>query len=85
MALLLFHQTQVQFLARLREDFRNAKGAYAVHLGERILTFISANDLTDAQCRAAWGGLGVAAWTAAKNRMSARITARNTIRGATGE
>lgn len=85
MAIVLRHQDTRQFLVRLRERYRNASGAYAIHLGERILSYIASGDLTDAQCRAAFDNLTASQWNAIKTRINNRIAARNTVRGATGE
>ncbi|TXH55309.1 MAG: hypothetical protein E6Q97_09125 [Desulfurellales bacterium] len=85
MALILRHMTPEQFLARLRERYRNASGPMAVHIGERLLSFIAAGDITDVQCRIAFGNLTASQWNAIKTRINNRTTARNTVRGATGE
>lgn len=85
MALVLRHQDSQQFLVRLRDRYRNAAGPVAIHLGERILALIASGDLTDVQCRAAFGNLTASQWNVVKTRINNRITARNTVRGATGE
>lgn len=84
MALSLKHQTAAQFVARLREAYRNGERAQLVRLARFILTRLQAGDITDAQCRSAFG-LTALQWTNLKARMQSYIDADDTIRGAIGE
>lgn len=80
----LKHQTREQFLARLRQEFAASERERCVYLGGRVLSWVQAGDLTDAECRAAWGKT-VGQWNALKAAMQSRATARNTVRSAVGE
>lgn len=51
----LTENTAAQFAARLREDFRSNRGERACYLAWWLLRRIAAGDVTDAQCRAAFG------------------------------
>jgi hypothetical protein len=84
MALSLKHQTAAQFVARLREAYRNGERAQLVRLARFILTRLQAGDITDAQCRSAFG-LTVAQWNALKTKMQTFVDADTVIRGAVGE
>lgn len=48
------HQTKVQYLRRLRERFRAAKGMEACRLANRILRHLADGDVTQAQMLTAW-------------------------------
>jgi hypothetical protein len=84
MALLLKHQTAQQFVARFREAYRNAERDRLVQLARFILSRIQAGDITDAQCRTAFG-LNTTQWNNLKTRMQNFITAQNTVLSAVGE
>lgn len=84
MALNLKHQTAAQFAARFREAYRNAERERCIQLARFILSRIQAGDITDAQCRTAFG-LNVTQWNAIKTKMSNWITAQNTVKSAVGE
>ena len=84
MALLLKHQTVQEFVSRFREAYRNAERARLVQLARFILARIAAGDITDAQCRTAFG-LSTTQWNALKTKMNNYITADNTIKSAVGE
>lgn len=84
MALLLKHQTVEQFVTRLRAAYRDADRERLVTIASFVLARIQAGDLTDAQCRAAWG-LNVAGWNTLKARMNGFVNARAQIAGAVGE
>lgn len=85
MALTLKHMNQTQFATRLREAYRNGERARLVLISRFILARIAAADITDAQCRTAFGGLTVAQWNALKAKMQAYIDADNAVRAAVGE
>ncbi len=82
MAVKLAHQTQAQFLARLRARYRAATGDEAV----RIAAWLAAHegDFTAAEWRVAFG-VTAAGLTAAMNRARALASARVAIMGARGE
>jgi hypothetical protein len=84
MALLLKHQTVQEFVARFREAYRNGEKARLVQLARFILARIAAGDITDAQCRSAFG-LNTTQWNNLKTRMNNYINADNTIKSAVGE
>lgn len=84
MALILKHQTAEQFVARMREAYRNADRVRLLLIARFILARISAGDLTDAQCRAAFG-LSTTQWNNLKTRMQNLINADNTLLSAVGE
>ena len=84
MALLLKHQTLAQFLSRFREAYRNAERERVVQLAKFIIARIQAGDITDAQCRTAFG-LNVTQWNAIKAKMADWIAAHNLLQSAVGE
>lgn len=84
MALLLKHQTAEQFVARFREGFRTVDRERAVLYARFIISRIQAGDITDAQCRTAFG-LNVTQWNNLKTKMQNWITASNSIQSAIGE
>lgn len=84
MALILKHQTAQQFIARLREAFRNGERDRCVQLARFVLSRIQAGDITDAQCRTAFG-LTTTQWNALKTKMNNWLSADNTLRSAVGE
>lgn len=84
MALSLKHQTAAQFVARVREAYRNGERERIVQIARFIIARIQAGDITDAQCRSAFS-LTVAQWNALKVKMQSYIDADNTVRGAVGE
>lgn len=84
MALLLKHQTVQEFIARFREVYRNADRERLVQLARFILAKIAAGDITDAQCRNAFG-LNATQWSNLKTRMQNYVTASNTVQSAVGE
>lgn len=84
MALLLKHQTASEFVARFREAYRNADRDRLVQLARFVLSRIQAGDLTDAQCRTAFG-LNTTQWNALKTKMQNYITADNALLAAVGE
>jgi len=84
MALLLKHQTAQEFIARFREAYRNADRERLVQLAKFVISRIQAGDITDAQCRTAFG-LNVTQWNALKTKMQNYITAYNAVQSAVGE
>ena len=84
MALLLKHQTAAQFIARFREDYRNADRERVVQLARFVISRIQAGDITEAQIRAAFG-LNVSQWNTLKTKMQNLINADNTVKSAVGE
>jgi hypothetical protein len=84
MALLLKHQTPQEFVARFREAYRNSDRERLVQLARFILSKLSAGDITDAQCRNAFG-LNATQWTNIKTKMQGYVTAANTVQSAVGE
>jgi hypothetical protein len=49
-----------------------------------VLARIAAGDITDAQCRTAFG-LNTTQWNALKTKMQNYVTAANTVQSAVGE
>jgi hypothetical protein len=84
MALLLKHQTASQFVARFREAYRNAERERLVQLAKFIISRIQSGDITDAQCRTAFG-LNTTQWNTLKTKMQNFVTANTTIQSAQGE
>lgn len=84
MPIILKHQTVEAFVARVRAAYREGDPVTLVKIARFILARLQANDITDAQCRAAFG-LSGPQWTALKSRMQALVTADNTLNAATGE
>lgn len=84
MALILKHQTAQQLVARFREAFRNAERERVITLARNLLARIQAGDITDAQCRTAFG-LTTTQWNQLKNKMNGWLTAYNTTQSAIGE
>ncbi len=84
MALLLKHQTAEQFVTRLRAAYRDASRERVVQIARFIIGKIQAGDITDAQCRSAFG-LNVTQWNTLKTKMQNIITAANAVESAVGE
>ena len=84
MALILKHQTVQEFVARFRDAYRNGERDRIVKLATFILSRIAAGDITDAQCRNAFG-LNATQWSNLKTRMQNVITASQTVQSAVGE
>lgn len=84
MALILKHQTAEQFVARVRAAYRDGRREQLVAIARFITSRIQAGDITDAQCRNAFG-LNVTQWNALKTKMQNLITAANAIDGSVGE
>lgn len=84
MALILKHQTAQDFIARVRAAYRDGDPATLVKIARFILSRIQAGDITDAQCRAAFG-LNVTQWNNLKTKMQNLVTADNAVASAVGE
>lgn len=84
MALILKHQTVEALLARYRAAYAVSDRERCVQLGAWVLQAVAAGDVSDAQCRNAFG-LGAGAWAALKARMQTRVAARATLQAAVGE
>ena len=84
MALLLKHQTAQEFIARFRDAYRDADRERLVQLAKFVIARIQAGDITDAQCRSAFG-LNTTQWNNLKTKMQNFITASNTVQSAVGE
>jgi hypothetical protein len=84
MALLLKHQTVSAFVARFRDAYRNSDRERCIQLARFVIARIQAGDITDAQCRIAFG-LTVAQWSALKTKMGTWINAHNLTQSAVGE
>ena len=84
MALLLKHQTGAEFVARFREAYRNGERERIVQLAKWLLSSIANGDVTDAQCRTAFG-LNVTQWNALKTKMQTKVAAWLEVQSAVGE
>lgn len=84
MALILKHQTVQAFVARVREAYRDGNPERLVKIARFITTRIAAGDITDAQCRNAFG-LNATQWNNLKTKMQGYINADNTVKSAVGE
>lgn len=84
MALMLKHQTAAQFIARFREAYRNGERDRVIQLARFVISRIQAGDITDAQCRTAFG-LNVTQWNNLKTKMNGWITAQNAVKAAVGD
>ena len=84
MALILKHQTAEAFVARVRAAYRDGERDTLVKIARFILSRIQAGDITDAQCRTAFG-LNATQWTALKTKMQNYVTAANTAEAAQGD
>lgn len=84
MALILKHQTAEAFVARVRATYRDGRREQLVAIARFIIGRLQAGDITDAQCRNAFG-LNVTQWNNLKTRMQNLITAASAIDGAVGE
>lgn len=84
MALILKHQTVEQFVARVRAAYRDGNYEQVIRIARFLIARIQAGDITDAQCRSAFG-LTVTKWNNMKTKMQNYITADNTVKSAAGE
>jgi hypothetical protein len=69
---------------RLRAAYRDSQQQRLITIARFVIGAIQAADITDAQCRAAFG-LNASQWTNAKQRMQTYINAHNTVETAIGE
>jgi hypothetical protein len=84
MALILKHQTAEAFISKVRAAYREGDSETLVKVARFILSRLQAADITDAQCRNAFG-LNVTQWNALKVKMQNLITADNSLKSAVGE
>jgi len=84
MALVLRHQTQAQFIARVREAYRTGDAATVVKIARFLLAKVQSGDLTQTQIRNAFG-LTVAQWDVLKVKMQDYVAAADIAASAAGE
>lgn len=84
MAILLKHQTPSQFVARLREAYRQSDKERTAQIARWILAKLQTGDVTDAQLRTAFG-LTTAQWNTLKTKMTNLRNAQNLLKTGTGE
>lgn len=84
MALLLKHQTITDFVGRFRAAWRDGSQQRLVRLSRFMIAAIQGGDITDTQCRSAFG-VTATQWNAIKTKMNNLIAADNTILSAIGE
>ena len=84
MSLILKHQTPQQFIARVHEAYRDGRQQQLVQIARFIVARLQAGDITDAQCRGAFG-LNSTQWNTLKTKMQNLLTAANTVESAIGE
>ena len=71
MALNLKHQTAAEFVARLREKYRNSSKDECARLAYWLYERYAAGDVTQAQIRTAFGLDTTAKWTAFRDKVLA--------------
>jgi len=84
MAIILKHQTVEQFIARVRQAYRDGNYEQIIKIARFLIARIQAGDITDAQCRTAFG-LNNTQWNNLKTKMQNYINADNTVKSAIGE
>ena len=84
MAINLSYQTAAQFVARLREYYRNSKREEVARLAKWILDRIEAGDVTDTQVRNAFG-MTTIQYTTFKTKLTTLRDNYNSINLAEGE
>lgn len=84
MALLLKHQTVEAFVTKVRAAYRDGDPDTLLKIAKFIISRIGSGDITDAQCRTAFG-LNITQWNNLKTRMQNLITASNTLNSVVGE
>lgn len=84
MALILKHQTAEQFVSRVRAAYRDGQRDVLVRIARFIVGRIQSGDITDAQCRNAFG-LNTTQWNNLKTKMQNLIAADNALLSAVGE
>jgi len=81
----LKHATKAQLLARIRERYKAATQQDALRLAKLLDTWIDAGYLTDAEGRAAFGGLTVTQWNNLKSRINTKAAQYDALLEAEGE
>jgi len=84
MPILLKHQTPSQFIARLREAYRQSDKERTAQLARWVLAKLQTGDVTDTQLRTAFG-LTVTQWNNLKTKMTNLRNAANALKTAVGE
>lgn len=84
MAILLKHQTTEAFVTRVRAAYREGNPEVLVKIAKFIIAKISSGDITDAQCRNAFG-VNSTKWNTLKTKMQNLIDASNILESAIGE
>lgn len=84
MALVLLHQNVQDFAARLREGYRSSERETTLILARFVIASINNGTFTDAQLQALFG-VTATKWGQIKSRMTALVTAGNTLLAAVGE
>lgn len=84
MALRLRHQTVDEFADRFRARFRAAEKGEAARLAAKLIDWVEAGDITQAQVRRAFS-ISVAEWPAFRTRMTALRDHHVAIESARGE
>lgn len=84
MALLLKHQTVQEFVARVREAYRDGDPARIIRIARFLIARVQAGDITEAQIRTAFG-INVTQWNTLKDKMKGYIDADNVVKSAVGE
>jgi hypothetical protein len=84
MALLLKHQTQKQFIDRVREIYRDGDNARVIAVSRWAIAAIQRGDVTDDNFKEAFG-LTSGKWNSLKAKMNARVNALNVLNSSAGE
>lgn len=84
MAIILKHQTEQEFLGRLRTRYLQSQGDDTINLAAYVVAAQARGDWSDAKLRAAWGH-NAAQWLALKAKFKTLVDARASVRGAVGE
>lgn len=84
MALLLKHQTQQQFMQRVREIYRDGDKDAVIAVSRWAIAAIQRGDVTDDNFREVFG-LTASKWNTLKAKMTARVNALNVLNSSAGE
>jgi hypothetical protein len=84
MPLVLKHWTRAAFIARVREEYRDAEGARLVRIARFILGTVDRGDVTDDEWMAVFN-MPQRDWRKLKSQMSEYIAADDELRFAVGE
>lgn len=84
MALLLKHQTAEAFVQKVRAAYRNSDSGRLVQIARFIIARVQAGDITEAQCRTAFG-LNTTQWNTLKTKMQNLIAADDAVKFVVGE